>query len=461
MDIRYKLTESVVTVAGAIEYVTDEFMTDEFARKVPVEVRGSSDTSATVTLALRADEAHERTVRFGRGWADEDFTVVLTPDQRLSSITYKSVGIGSSVITSAATILAFVGGIAARIVGGRPGIRTGPGARRGAPTPEQKAKKKWEDSYPKVAALRTVYDELVESAAESLGQARRAAVAATEPSEQVAALARARRLEQVLEDGREELDRIDSLYRSWRAGTKSIRTEMISHDLSIVELPRYEGSVPDPNGLTGAAKRVWMELGVIVQVELPDDRRERNPSLHDPPIGGDADESKRVRWRVPRQARLRVWRCGKDGTPVLERHLLTFIVDNACGSSAVTLKKRFFGEDSVALEFGEYGMPTKLVAGERSALGSFADALAGIPAVMAGGLESATNAQASLTGLLDAKADRELSGLKWRVEKTRQELESKGLAATANQFAELKRLEQQVQIAEAQGRLTPSSVLSQ
>ena len=79
---------------------------------------------------------------------------------------------------------------------------------------------------------------------------------------------------------------------------------------------------------------------------------------------------------------------------------------------------------------------------------------------MAAGLETATKIGTSVGDLQDAAAKRRLEVINRLVDQRAKELELQGINATAESYAEQKRLEQQVAIAKAQGSLAPASELS-
>lgn len=443
--IDYYLAESYVIVSGSIKHERDAATNEE-----------KTEADATVAVGMRGDETDKRPILFGKDGADDDFTVVLTSDQRLSSVQYKSVGIGGRLIGTTATIVGFVGGLARSVVR----MGTAPEKRK---TPEEAARAKWDGDHPREAGLLGKYKAIAERAADGIVAAHEDSVTATTPAVQATALARVRRLEQSLIDSRREIERIEALYRAWRAQQVTTRSELFTYNLSIAELARDPNNQPGnpttPNisELGEKARKIWTDLGVIVQVGAPDGRMQ--PPRRDTPEYKESEEHRRIRWRIPRPVRMSIWRLGEENECVLERTFPSLIVDEQCDTAAMTLESNVFGEQSAEIEFSESGIPTKFVHGEKGPLGSFADALKDVPSTLVAGLQAAKDTTSSLTTLADANEERELAGLKRRVERAQQELERKGLDATAEQFAELKRLEQQVAIGDAQGKLAPPSEL--
>ena len=97
---------------------------------------------------------------------------------------------------------------------------------------------------------------------------------------------------------------------------------------------------------------------------------------------------------------------------------------------------------------------------DTSAVGAIAEAIAGAPEQLVAGMDAVSKASANLRGLRDAAAERKLEAIKRQVTQRTQELELRGLNATADDFAKLKRQQQKVAMLEAEGALTPASELS-
>ncbi len=456
MTIDYFLSESVFTFSGVVKYTRDQFGSGGEVRQIGTDV--------TVTMGVRGDDgAGLQTLAFGRGGVDEDFTVALSPDGRLVSISYKATGVGGRVLGAAAKVVAFVGGLAVSAALRSPSDAisksTGPKSAVPMPTPEELATLTWAANNEALAAQRDDYATLITKLAADVLASRKDAASATTASMQLDAIAKARRCQQLLEDARREVDRIDTLYHAWRASTIKTREEARVHDVSIASLPKGEaGAVPDPSLLGLVAAKVWKELGVIAQVEPATGRR--LVPRRDSPERDDEEES-RVRWRIPRPVRITVWRANSGGKPTLERSFPTLIVDEHCDTSAFSLRASLFGEETAEMIFDGLGTPTKISSTTKNAAGQIADALSGVPEAVSGGLDSASKIQTLFTGLVDAGEVRLLAGLKRRLESAQADLDLKGLAATEQDFAELKRLQQEVLIAEAHGKLAPASQTSQ
>lgn len=436
MQIKYAMAESVVTVSGTIEFVSDQFGPDEQRRDTP--------STATVMLGLRADEGGgSRTLDIDSGKSDNELTVSLTPDGRLTEVAYKATGAGGRIVAAGAKVIAFVGGIAARLAflsGASPGA-------------DEEAEQAWKTANPELSGQRDEYRELTKTLPDKILKARQAAAKAETAAVMQADIARARRLEQLLADARTELDRIETLYRAWRSATITTRRLSVIHTISVDSLPHgAAGTQPDHTKLSDIARQVWDDLGVIVQVEPLYGRVNVGP-FHQPEEGSAEDESRLLRWRIPRPVRFTIWRRAANALPSLERSSPEYVVDKVSSTAGVALKSVFFGEETATVSFGEYGFPSKIGMTSTSGWASFMDALGGVPEALSGGLDSADKVQTSISGLVDAAAERDLASKKRELELLQTELENKGLAATAEDVARLKRLEQQVAIAGAEGKL--------
>lgn len=466
MRIDYLLAETYVSVRGRLVTTLDKYGGD--TNPVPDGV--------TVEVGVRGDEGNGlRSLEIGSRGADNEFSLNVTPDGRISGVTYKTTGIGGRVTEAAGRVLAFVGGLGARVgLGAATTVdRALDGAKenrnldrkaqedRGL-TPEEKAAAAWALQNETLTDLRGKYRAALSGLATGIYEARAAAAAADTAATQLAAMARARRLERLLDDARREIATVDDLYRAWRRGTIVTREAEVVHVLAVEEIPaRAAGTVPQPGGFTGNLDQVWRTLGVTVQIEPADGYT--NPGhfsgpVHLPPLGTGAEEERTVRWRVPRPVRLSIWRREPaSGLPILERSVPHLLLDQRCTIRGLALTGAAFGSRSATVAFDSNGVPTSIARTDESGVGAFADALAGLPAAISGGLETADKVQASVGTLLDAGAERRAAAAKRAFEQAQTDLNARGLAATAEDFARAKRLEQQVTIAAAEGALAPPS----
>lgn len=440
MEVEYRLAESTILVDGTIERVADSF----------TGTGGADDEEADVEvrLGVRGDEGAGQQVVVLASRGDDDFGVELTADQRLRSLSYKSAGIGSRVVVAGTTVLATVAGVALRVAGAGAGggAPAAPGALQ---QPAADPRARWREDHEREDDHWLAYEAVLADATAALLEARRRLVAADDPAEMSALVVRIHRLEAVAADARREIERVKGLFRLWRESFRTRRTEARSFSLSVDALPEHdpEASLPDVAGLTGTALDIWEGLGVLVEIGAADGR-----GSHRVPAGaGDTkrDGEGRVRWRLPRPVRLWVWRRGSDGRPALERSFQAAVVDRYSGVRGLTLRSSLFGVQGGSLAFDDLGVPSRLSFADRSGAGALAEALGSVPASVTAGLEQAAKLSGAVGTLTDAGAARRLAVLQRQVAERTKELELKGLEATADDFAELKRLEQQVALAKA------------
>ena len=450
VELDYCLAETVVVIEGTIDVVTD--------KKLDTSGEDWGSAVTTVVLATRGDEGGGlQTVELDGG-SDTDFTVELTPDRRLTSVTYKSVGVGSRLVAAATTLIATAAGIAVRVGSGATGSTRFATATEseeltaGRRTAEERIQAEWRRKNRVLASHRSKYRELLATTRKKLLAAREALVEAADAQQMADAPARIHRLTAVEAAAQAEIDKVDTLYRTWRDSFVSRRKVNKSFTISMAALPKHvPNSVPNPETLSDAAMAAWKELGVIVELGLPDGYA--NAVKPNRPV--EADPRSRVYWRLPRPARIWVWQRGDDDAPVLLRTQHALIVDDYSDTRNMQLSERVFGEEGGALLFDGSGMATKISRNAKSALGAFADAVGAVPGSIATALDSVTKADASLTALADADATRAVEGLKREVERRTQKLELDGLDATAEDFAELKRLKQQLELTTTREALAP------
>lgn len=474
MSTTYALAESIFTIAGTTEYVRDEYA-DPGTDAGGVPKPGS--TTATVAMGLRGDASAEQEINLKGFGSDDDFSISTTPDGRLTAISYKAVGIGGRLVEATASILAFVGSIAAAIgsagaIAASTGTTTdGGGEPKPAPepkqTPEDRAKAKWGEKHPVEAKLLTDYTSLVTEVSKTLAAVRKDAGKRADARRQTAAIARTKRLELLRADALLEVDRLTANYKAWRSPTITTRMVARSFELPVKDLPVGLGTAPNPVDLSESARAVWNDLGVIVQIA---------PGIADPPAATapyptgpwidyylpDAEEASRdrLRWRLPRPIRVWIWRRGPADAIDLERTFPTFVVDGGSRLGNLKVDRGLFGDHSAQVEFGEYGMATKVSTQEKGAIGMFADAIAKVPGQVTAGLENAQKAQVAASALIDTQEQRRLDAVKRRVETLTKELEEKGLTATQGDYVRLKELEQRASLSEAEAKLEPASDLA-
>ena len=452
--VKYVLPESVVVISGTVEKVVDTRLPDS-----PRTYFGPPQ--ATVVQSVRGDRSHGERVLEPPRKGDTDWTIQLTADQRLASVGYSSVGVGSKVVGAGAKLLAVVAGAAARL-GTVVARRTDGGTTDldGVPPTEEEARAVWEAANQDAVTHRATYSTLAADATAQLAVLRREVL--TGESGATGAARRIRQVEEVLAAALAETAKVDGLYRAWTSSHLERLPRQLSFSLAIDELPQHgdpSSDIPqdaqDPRTtpqLKALWQRIWDELGVRVEIGAAPPETSWRPNT----AGAAAADigPQKVSWRVPRAARLWIWTRGADtDTAVLEKATDVWVTDRFSHSASLSLEGRSWGESKVEIAFDDLGQPSKLVQGDKSAVGAIADALAAVPDQVTSGLDAVTKASTSLGDLGDAATERRLKALKRQVEQRQQELELQGIDATADSFAELKRLQQQVDLRTAQGTL--------
>lgn len=459
MLVDYLLPETVVVVRGSVELVDDQF--DEPG------TRQYREADVEVVSAVRGDEGNGlKTVSIGGGRGDNDFSIDLTADRRLSAVSFKSTGSGGRIVAASATLVASIAGVALKaaspfqVQAGNTdvdGLAISEAVNLPARTVEEVARSVWEAVHFRERDHRAAYVSIAAAATDHLRDLRRG-VADDALTVDQATMAAIYRLEHVLADAQAEIAKVDTLYASWRESTKTRRTEERSFTFALDTL-RLRGSDAEPNinDLVGTAERAWDELGVLVELGPADGYT----TARSTPVRVENSRSdSRIVWRIPRKVRLWVWRRAADSagkpTVTLERTFDVDAVDKHSAERNVEWDRRTFGEVGGTLAFDPSGSLIKVARSDKGAAGAVADAVNGIPAAIASGLDSVMKTSASFDTLTDSDGVRRLALLKREAESKTQELELKGLDATADDFAEAKRLAQRVAMADATSKLSPA-----
>lgn len=455
----YLLAESVFTFELSVDFVLDERLD---------AVREYLDEPVTsVSQSVRGDSSHgERDLKPPRR-GDNDFTFAWASDRRVSSLSYKSAGVGSKVVGAAVKVLALIAGT---VIRGPVRSATQRDETKEPPGPAQ-VRAAWEASNKEAAAHQKRYEDIAGKATEGLANLRLEMVSKDIDAFAAALkLARTRQLEQVLDVALKEVAKIEAMASAWSEARITRFPRRLSYTLALDELPTHEDATSESPWNDPKAEHaeqpvwdfLWKKCGIWVEVgpTLASSDWHPNPDGHVPGEILQRDDP-HLYWRIPRPARLWIWKKSVSGQPVLEKAVDIVVTDRFSLSDSLLLDGRFFGEASVEVLFDDLGFPSKLVQGDKSAVGAIADTLSGIPDQLIAGLGAATTIGTSIEDLRDAADKRSLEVIKRQVEQRAKELELQGVNATADSYAELKRLQQQVEIATAQGSLAPASELSQ
>jgi hypothetical protein len=464
MTYRYLLPESTVVIDGKVDLIKDTRLGGE-----PRVYLG--EPVSTVATGVRADSSHGVRELDPPERGDNALTVAQTGDQRLAGLTFNSVGVGSKVVGAGVKVVAMVLGAAVRAAGVRSITDAAEGLLGKSPTEppaEDDVRAAWEQANEPSVAHRKAYAEMADAATAQLLAARKTMSTEEDPLAVARAARRVQYLTDLLADANAEVAKVEGLYDAWGAARMEKYPQHITFTLAIDELPEH----PDPmsyrpasapatsasGGGGSVVQHIWDTLGVLVEIGPVNPQTSWRPNAEGR-VQGTLDEQS-VHWRTPRSARLWIWRRDSDDKAVLEQISDILVTDRYSTAGCMKLEGRYFGERAVDLVLNDLGVPTKLVTGDKSAVGAIADAISTAPEQFTAGLDAVSKASTTLGDLSSAGAELRLKAIKRDVEQRTQELELQGINATAEDFAELKRLKQKVDIATAQGSLAPPSELA-
>lgn len=452
--ITYAHAETVVRVSATAVAVTDPFLADPGPHRT---VEGLEVEVATV-----ADDNDTVSVELVRG--DRELAATLTPDGRLQSIEYNSVGVGGRVVTGLAKVVAFVGSLVLAI-GGR--------AAEGEPSPggPRDADAEWAAKYPTEAGLLAEYKTTHTAAAAKLQDLRDTAIETADLRELRALTARIAAVERVRADAAAEVARITQLKAAWIEGERtrvSSELQTIVRFADIAHRSAADTSPPTPP-TDGAGGALWRDFGLVLE-ERPTGTQTATPTL----TGGTSvtasatakpvdnpthTQGSDVRWRVPRETELWVWTQGETDhdDPVLVSRETIRVSDHDCRVEGMPLTTSIFGTHGGALTFGDDGRPVSLRHTQESALGALIDALGTAPETVAGAVGSAKTAAEGVSALVDMKAARALADAERRVDLAKKKLELAGVEATAADYAALQQAEQALKLQTARQGLAQAT----
>lgn len=467
--MRYLLPESTVMIDGRVDLIHDTRLDHD-----PRVYLGQP--TATVALSVRADSSHG--VRFLRApqRGDNSMTVDYTADQRLAGVAWNSVGIGSKVVGAGVRTLAVVLGTAFRLatLGSLGSLAWSaqstvdlrdPTRVDVTPPDEDDVRRRWDDSNELLVEHQREHRRIADAATAQLTAVRSTMPTMDDPLQMARAARRIQHLQALLTEAMAEVAKIDGLYAAWCAARTRRDPQHLTFAVPIDELPIQEAPTARQPAWDPTAegddhpllRHIWATLGLLVEIGPVEPRTPYRPN----PDGsvGDLDQAS-LHWREPRPARLWIWRRDSEGTPVLEQLSEVLVTDRYSAAASMRLEGRFFGEQAAEVVFGDLGVPLKVVFGDKSAVGAVADAIASAPEQSTAGLDAVSTASTTLGDLSSAAQELRLKALKRQVEQRTQELELEGLNATAADFAELRHLQQRVEMAEAQGTLAPPGELA-
>ena len=142
--------------------------------------------------------------------------------------------------------------------------------------------------------------------------------------------------------------------------------------------------------------------------------------------------------RLPRRVRLSVYeRVG--GRPVLRDERPYLVVDSACATQVIKLRRSLWARRSTQMRFSDLGVMTHYGLGSTSAAAAAVDSAGELPKTISDNLEEAAKLRNDLSALAPAAAS---DGLNERVQHKQRKIVVAGLAASDEDRAELERLKQ-------------------
>lgn len=446
-EFTYALAETVVRVSARSVSVTDPFKDDPGPHTT---IEGLEVEVATV-----ADNNDKVKVELMQG--DRELSATLTPDGRLQSIEYNSVGVGTQVVTGIAKIVAFVGSLV--IAAG------GLAADSGDPVKKRDADAEWAEKYPAQETRLNDYKEVHAEAATQLHALRQDVIRAVDTTTLRSLTVRAAAVERVMEQAAAEVAQIMESKAAWIDGERTRVTcdlQTVVRFVQIAKRGATDTSAPVPPA-DGAAGELWRDFGLILE-ERRVTHQKVEPTLTegkavkpaDPPSYRDGTE---VLWRVPEETELWVWKRGAtdDDDPVLVSREILWVSDHECEEEGFRLTTSVFGEHGGSLTFGEDGRPVSVRHKQQSTFGAVIEALAAVPDAVSGAVTTAKSTADNISSLRDLQAVRALADAERQVNLATKKLELAGIEATAKDYAALQEAEQAVKLHTARQAVAPAS----
>jgi hypothetical protein len=426
---------------------------------IETRAHGSGRENHKVTVdidqAIEADQEDYFLLDISGGWTkDVKASLALTPDGRLTSAERSSVGIGprimGAVVSVGTTLLGATLGLAKRDVG-----REGDGKADEGMT--------YERAHPELAtcraSARAELRKLCSKQVDVVGIALDNGKGFKEAAGKIKSLGR---LERAL---RESIAAVDAHEEAWQDSALSPRFEPYSFtlrtsDLTSIGHASTEPSIPTTNPMMG-----FYELtGRVVSIE-------RN----EPVIPGfdkfDSSEAKEHRgeilegiaYRHAYPATIRIHKHADDAdrsSPfVVDDEVEISVIDDLSPVGLLPLNEGMFKKGTVGVSFHESGTLASVSNEASSAVGTTVDVIAGIPASIAGTLESAANARAQVTALRGADRAEVLAKLETEKAILDTKIATEDLAATADLRQQKTRLQARIDLLTARSDLNQAAAL--
>lgn len=423
-DVIYRLPKSVLVVSGVVRTHLDELEVSKpksVLSIIDISLVTEADTTTPLTL----------TPRKGRLWTyKSSFSVAA--DGRLCSASSDTTSELGTVLKSVASIAGAVTGLFALSDDG---------------TKDDLDNRTITDGY--AAEYAEVHARLVQMRSRRTQTQSLLLDALGKPETDAGDLRRLRQRVAMLD---EQLVPLVAHFRTWRESKISttdapfdFRVDLSSISTADPQLPNNAQPPKDPKPVDLAS--LWALYGYTVQaqwLEFQDGTRPKRQNHTYTKRGSDT-----VYVRRPEQLELRIHHKVDKTVACITRSRHAVADDNSV-EAAYTLEKSWFGRRSISLAFDASGFVTTVSTEGTSGAAVALATLAGLPEGFAGGVESTTKAYGRVQAAGRASIEAETARVKADVERRQQRLLGAGLNATAEDTAELLRLQQIRGILEAQ-----------
>jgi hypothetical protein len=400
--------------------------------------------------------------------ADVNVSLGLTDDQRLTAVSSESTGELGVVATQVLGAAATVGGVAV----GLSGLVRAPEGEASPMSLEEAYAEKYADR----ASLRDGYATLLTDVLKRI-QEQTAALVSAQPALRSETLAQLKVLRVARTTAEAEIARLDGLFSAWSAAQHSATVTNRVIDVELDRLPLHDAVTPDPGeggrpatGVSGSvdenkligAKEPWDIFGMLVTIHRIGKREPgSNQTPEDSPQpyeGVLVRESGQVEWRLWARSSPDV---SGDKSVHLVREGTAPYVDLHSRVSDFDFRRSLWGKRTVKVELSDLGVVKEFDATSTSAAAAEAAALGGAVGAVGAGITSAGTIVTGVYSLRDARATHALASAKRQLDAAQTQLDKDGLGATTAQYANLKQLQQQVDIAEATAKLDPTTLQTQ
>lgn len=461
--LQYRLPVSRIRMSGTYTATTDKILGEQ-----PIE------RTAVAELGVMADPVGPYSVDLDAGWLrDSSATFALTEDGRLTSATVSAIGQGGTLVSGIVGVAATAIGTVIRAASGVPRVERADGEKDEGPPPPltpRKAAEKLEATYraehPEEAAVRTAARDTLKKLRAQHQAALDLLANADAPEQRIAALKQAQQIGISSPASEASVDRADALFDAWHATkvTSAVTSytidvtldEIRAADVTVVDgkpvFPEHRGSASYQARVQAAQDKIrqgWEKLGCLVLV-------------HDDPLdeetypGIPADGRMRVVVRRMRPVLLDFYEVDTNDRAKSTAQRPAMILDRLCPTETIEVSSGVFGKNSRGITFSSEGVPTGFDYGSGSAAAAAATSLAGIPATVAGALETLGKINTAVDALRNSRAEQALAQAKRATDLKQQQVTLDGLTSTEKNFGELESLKQQAAIKAQNDLLHPA-----